>query len=166
MLNKNLLLFGILLASIILIGCNLPKDFIDFYNLPKDKRALQFASLPIDKQIDYHLYAMSMEPPDFTFSEEIAKNGNRIIPPVLYRLKIEKRDRKKVDLLVILKDLCRNENCRNAEPSFFTEVENEVSKMHDPEWRRMAEESLSYIKGNPVPFPQYPRGASTPSQPE
>jgi len=39
-------------------------DFVEFYNLPRYQQQEVLLKLLIDKQIDYHLYAMAREPPD------------------------------------------------------------------------------------------------------
>lgn len=136
------------------LNCGVPGDFVEFYRLPEKERMRVFHGLPIEKQIDYHLYAMLREPPDQSFSKEIARQGEPAIQAVLYRIAREDEDFRKVDLLEIVADFCQIENCKENKPDIINAVEQEVRKIKDPNWRALAEKSVSYMKGNPVPLPQ------------
>lgn len=156
-LIKSSMFMLAMLLVLFLFGCSVPKEFFEFYELPEEERSRVFREFPIDKQIDYPLYAMLREPPDFTFSEEIAREGDVIVPAVLRRLRDEKADYRKVDILYIVWEFCHLNNCKENRPDIIVEVEREVLNIHGPARRRMAERSLSIMKGNPAPLPQVPR---------
>jgi hypothetical protein len=146
----------------LLEGCNYPKEFTDFYNLPGEKQIEVLKSLPIDKQIDFHLYAMSREPPDRRFAEDIALQGDKIIPDVLRRFKEENEDYNKNSILEIFYELCRKQKCSESHPEVIRQIEEEITKMKDAGWQKTAQIYLPSIKGESKPFTGQPPPPPTP----
>lgn len=140
--------------QLIAFSCGAPKEFVDFYQLPQKERSQKFRTFAIEKQLDYHLLAMAREPSDYTFSEEIARQGDVVLPAVLRRMEWEKEDSRKVNVIVILSDFCRLEDCKKNKPEIIEAVEKQISSIRSPAWRGIAEQLLSAMKGNPVPLPE------------
>src|SRR5688500_13122236 len=83
--------------AILLFNCGASEEFESFYRLHPEERERQFVAFPLDKQIDFHLMAMSREPPDYSFSPMIARSGDVIVPRLLKRLRTEQADYRKAD---------------------------------------------------------------------
>lgn len=109
-------------------GCSYSQDYIDFSKLPRNQQTQELLKLPIDKQIDYHLNAMTREPPDRRLGENIASQGDKIIPDVLRRLKSEKDDYQKANVIEIFDELCLKQNCSQTHPELITQISEEISR--------------------------------------
>jgi hypothetical protein len=137
----------------IVAQCGTSREFVEFYKLPESEQTRQFAKFPIEKQIDFHLQAMSMEPPEMKFAQIIADQGDIIIPPVLARLKTDRHDRRTLDYMLIFKEFCRRRNCEQTNPQLLSDLEKEIVRIEDPFWREKAEKDIALMRGAPVPFP-------------
>jgi hypothetical protein len=137
-------------------NCSASREFMEFYKLPNDQQEEQFRKFPIQKQIDFHIQAMSLEPPEMKFAQLIANRGESVISPVLARLKTDRHDRRLLDYMLIFKDFCRERSCIRDYPKLIDELQTETPKIEDPFWREKAESDLEIIKGAPVPFPKVP----------
>src|SRR5262245_5417191 len=87
---------AITLGCVLLTGCNFPQDYVDLMELPKTQRHETFRKLPIEKQVDFYLLrATFSHPPDTSFADDIALQGEKVIPYLLEQLKKEPVDHRR-----------------------------------------------------------------------
>jgi hypothetical protein len=98
--------------------------------------------------------AMNREPPDYSFSPIIANGGDVIVPHVLRRLRAEQADYRKADIIVILRDFCRLNDCKEGREDIIRAVKEAVAGIESPGYRQIAERSLAGMKGESVPMPR------------
>lgn len=136
-------------------SCGTSQEFKEFYALSRDKQKEQMMKMPIDKQIDFHLYAMRRHPADKRFAEDIAAQGENVVPDVIRRFRNEEKDYRKTDILYILVEICRTKKCEE-DKELIAKVSNGISLMKDEIQKNYALKTLSFIKGEPQELPKVP----------
>jgi hypothetical protein len=144
------------IGMVVFAHCGASPEFVEFYKLPESEQTRRFTKFSIEKQIDFHLQAMSMEPPEMKFAQIIADEGDVIIQPVLGRLKADRHDRRTLDYMLIFKEFCRRRDCVRTNQQLLSDLQKEIAKIEDPFWRELAQKDLALMKGSPLSFPTVP----------
>lgn len=130
-------------------GCQRPSDYNRLKELPLARQRCEFSKLPLDKQIDFHLYSTAREPPDFQLGIYIAQQGKDALPRVLERFENEPEDYRKEAISQIFKEMHTLGYVNlNEEKSALDRIKTVVSKMTAPQWREIAEQNIRYIESN------------------
>lgn len=130
-----------------MVGCQYPSDYVEFRNLPLERQRCEFSKLPLDKQVDFHFYAMSREPPDVQLGIWIAQRGDTVIPQLLQRLEQEPEDYRKEKLVLIFQQM-QTYNYANLTKSEKTieRLKNVAAEMKDARWKRIADDYIKSIE--------------------
>lgn len=139
------IVFG-LIGSLI-NGCQpLPKEFREFTKLPRDQRIAKFNTLPIDKQIDFHLLNMSREPPDSSLAYEIAKQGPSVLPALLSRMDGHVSGRQSVDLLLVFRTMHKKFVDLSHNSEVIRILEKAYAEITHPTWKSLFKRGLDEIR--------------------
>jgi hypothetical protein len=130
-------------------GCQYPSDYNKFRQLPLERQRCEFSKLPLDKQIDFHLYSMVREPPDFQLGIYVAQKGKDALPRVLERFENEPEDYRKEAISQIFKEMHTLGYVNlNEEKDALDRIKIVVSKMTAPQWKEIAEKNVFYIESH------------------
>lgn len=141
-------LFAIsLVACYVMSGCRLySNEFKEFHRLPRDQQIAKFRSFPVEKQINYHLLYMSLEPADSSLSKEIAKQGKSVLPALLDRMKGPIDDYKSVNLLVVFYDMHKKYLDLSSNFEVLRVLEEAYAKIQHPTWKALFRKELDEIR--------------------
>jgi hypothetical protein len=131
-------------------GSDTPPEYRKLFRLPTDQQQLEeFKKYPLEQQIEIYLYAMQREPPSTQFARFLASNGKKVIPLLLKRLKEEKRDDVKVDLIRVLADMHTDHCSLKDEKEVIETISVVISGMRDPLYKEWSERELKKILEQP-----------------
>lgn len=123
-----------------------PDDYLKFKELSIREQHCGFKKLSIDKQIDYYLLDRNREPPDLSFSLDIASQGRAVIPALLKRLREENAEYRQEAIMNIFEDMDRYYVDLKSDKEVISALKEIVAKMKDQNWARMSQESLNAIE--------------------
>ncbi|HYX72903.1 MAG TPA: hypothetical protein VE732_09035 [Nitrososphaera sp.] len=142
------LVIALLAFSLINSACNnLPPECEKFFDLPTARREAEFKTYPIDKQLDLYMCGMSMEPSQIGLSGYIAANGDKNIPLLLQRLKMERYENRQEYILVIFSSMAAQGRLKGRQ-DVVDQLESVVSAMRLAPIKERAQEDLEVVKKN------------------
>lgn len=133
-------------------GCDdTPAVYKDFLSLPVEEQNARVKKFPIDKQIEYHLARLRYTRPPSGFDDIIASEGKEAVPHLLKRLREEKLDYQRVNILYLLRYMHRFYYDLHDEPSVIEQLKDAASKIESPDHRKNAQEIVRDIEENHPP---------------
>ena len=107
----------------------------------------EFLKLPIDKQYDIYIYAMTKRhPPDLSFADDIAEKGKAAVPFLTTKLKEERKESIQQKIIYLFERISRRNVNLKDDKSLIALIENTVASMNQPIYAERSEESLNFIK--------------------
>ncbi|MGH9966656.1 MAG: hypothetical protein ACREBG_02320 [Pyrinomonadaceae bacterium] len=146
-------MFVVLLFACLLEGCSrIPPEYRPFLVLSPDQRHAEMQKLPIEKRIDYYLAGVRyLHPPQIGLADDMAKEGKQAIPVLLDRLKREKDEMTKFDIMYIFKVMHGSYYGLKDETEAIAQLKQTTNGMRDPSWKSRSEELLKFIVDNQSP---------------
>src|SRR2546421_11380051 len=98
----------LVLTVTLLAGCGprMPAEYKWFFDLSPQQQHAEMKKFPIDKQVDYYLVGMSyVHPPKMGLATDIAQQGKTALPYLMKRLKEEREDYERANIMLILKEM-------------------------------------------------------------
>jgi uncharacterized protein YfbU (UPF0304 family) len=108
--------------------------------------------LPIEKRIDYYLAGLRyFHPPQIGLADDIAQEGKQALQVLLNRLKGEKDEITKVDIMYIFKVMHGSYYNLKDERDVTAQLKQTTQDMRDPSSKSRGEEILRFITENQSP---------------
>jgi len=148
------MMFPLLLGVVTLASCQLktPPEYREFLRLPPDQQRERMRTSPIDKQIDYYLAGTTyVHPPLLGLRDVIASRGKEAIPALMKRLKEEKKDYHKMDLMLVFSSMHLFYYDLRGETEVIELLKEVAANMETPEDKARAEEMVKDIVENRPP---------------
>lgn len=128
-------------------GFFMPREYQAFFESPFSGQREALLEFPIEKQIDIYLYGVKVyHPPRVDLAFVIARQGPKVIAPLLARLKQENDDHTRSDLMEVLAAV------RIVNPQFRYDqdviqyLEEVTHAMNNANAKRLSEDSLRILK--------------------
>jgi hypothetical protein len=138
----------LLVLMILATACtNQPHDCTEFFDLPVEQQAAEFQKYTSERQVDIYLCGASMEPADLSPASYIVAKGEKNIPFLLQRLKMERYENDKVKILYLF-ELLASRGYVKGRQDVFNQLEETVSAMKIGTFKAQGEEELKEIKKN------------------
>lgn len=140
--------FFVLLASLLFRGCEQrPQDCRDVIDVPREQGYAKFRTYPIEKQLDVYLCAMHVEPPDLGLADEIAKQGQPVIPALIERLKSSEREIDQEDIIYVFEVMSGSGMLRGRK-DVIADISQVIDNMKISQVKQASEERLKKIQIN------------------
>lgn len=151
-------------AFLFLCSCNplfragLSTDCEEFLRVPHNGRDATFRTYTLEKQVNVYLCMMNKEPPAMGLAEPIADRGEEVIPYLLERLKEQRTDYARDDILYIFELLSEKGHLRNR-ADVLDRIREAISMMKNAGRKQMSLERLDRIReNNQRAHPSSPQG--------
>ena len=119
-----------------------------FFNQPLSTQHDEFLKLPIEKQFDIYIYAMTKRhPPDLAFADDIAERGESAIPFLVDKLKKESSESIQQKIIFVFERIARQKTNIKDDKALMELIEDTVASMSQPLYIERSKESLSFING-------------------
>jgi hypothetical protein len=139
-------------SAVTFVSCNqVPPEYRNFLKLPRDQQHAKMRTLPVDKQIDYYLAGRRYIHPPLFLGDVIASQGKEAVPFLMKRLKEEKKDFNKIDLIYLFSYIHRFHYDLRAEKDVIELLKEVAANMETPEDKIRAEEIVKDIIENRPP---------------
>lgn len=138
----------VLLASLFFRGCEQrPQDCRDVIDVSREQGYAKFRTYPIEKQLDVYLCAMHVEPPDLGLADEIAKQGEPVIPALIERLKSSEREIDQEDIIYVFEVMSDSGTLRGRK-DVIADISQVIDNMKISQVKQASEERLKKIQIN------------------
>jgi hypothetical protein len=147
--------FHRLLATLMALGCvaafgclppPLSTECRRFYELSPEQRQAKLRASQITEQVTLYECGMYQEPPT-DYAVDVAEGGEKIIPPLLDRLKTESSETREDFLIHIFEELALKGHLRGRR-DVADRLERAVSGMKDNDIKRRSQQRVKVIQDN------------------
>ena len=118
-----------------------------FIELPLEQQQARFKTCPLEQQLELYHCAMRQSPPIMGYEYEIAGHGEKIVPILIEKLRIEKEDDSKLELIRILQVMSKRTDVHNKQ-DMIEQVGRSVSSIRFYQMRQKAQDMFEDIKKN------------------
>lgn len=145
--------FASLLCVVTLASCQqTPPEYQEFLRLPPDQQREKMQTLPIERQIDYYLAGtIYVHPPQLSLRDVIASRGKEAVPALMKRLKEEKKDYHKIDLMLVFSSMHKFHYDLRGEKEVIESLKEVAANIETPKDKATAEEIVKDIVENRPP---------------
>jgi hypothetical protein len=152
-LSNTLNKFHLTSTAIFLLSCLLTGGCVDshlaeckrFVELPLEQQQAKFKTYALEKQLELYHCAMKQRPPVMGYEYEISGHGEKIIPILVEKLRVEKEDDSKLELIRILQVMFRRGDVRDPQ-SIIEEVGRAVSSIRLYQMKLRGQEMVEDMK--------------------
>jgi hypothetical protein len=139
-------------------GCpRVPPEYRPFFELPRQQQPEELLRQPLERQFDIYMAGMSgVHPPRIDLGLVIGRQGPRIMPTLLSRMRQTRKDYAKVDLAWVLVGLPCTPTVGGSARDAIDSVRTELLAIRDSTYRVMGEEQLRYAEDRCSPSPNSP----------
>lgn len=150
---RALILLGLAVTLLTACGPRMPAEYQWFFNLSPEQQHAEMIKFPIEKQVDYYLVGMSyVHPPRMGLVEDIAKQGKNALPYLMKRLREEREDGKREDIIYIFKEMSLFHHDLRNEKEVLRVLNETIVSMKEP-WKQRSQERLKEIMERPLADP-------------
>jgi len=122
------------------------KEYKMFFDQPLSKQHEIFRTLPIERQFDLYVYALTeRHPPDLSFADDIAVGGEKNIPFVMDKLKNAENDSVQQKIIYIFERMAKNNIQVDKNKELLDLISKSISSMKIPLYIERSKKSLSII---------------------
>lgn len=122
------------------------KEYKTFFDQPLAKQHEIFRTLPIEKQFDFYIYALTeRHPPDLSFADDIAVGGEKNIPFLMGKLKSAKSESVQQKIIYIFERMSKNNIQVDKNKELLDLISKKISSMKMPLYTERSEKSFSII---------------------
>lgn len=115
--------------------------------MSREQGYAKFRTYPIEKQLDVYLCAMHVEPPDLGLADEIAKQGEPVIPALIERLKSSEREIDQEDIIYVFEVMSDSGTLRGRK-DVIADISQVIDNMKISQVKQASEERLKKIQIN------------------
>ena len=141
-----------LVATLSPSGCHrtTPPEYEGFLNLPLSEQHKVLRNLPLEKRMDYYLAAMEYnEPPGVGLADDIAREGKMALPILTKRLREEKDERVRIQIIRIFEFMHAHYYKLKNESEILTQLRETIDSMKDAGNRQSGMDMLRHIESDP-----------------
>lgn len=139
----SLLFFGAVLTHV----CEpVPAEYKAFFSQDWARQKEEAKEFSLEKQIEYYLAGRKyVHPPSSTLLYVIAQRGKAAIPALVERMKNERSDAPKVDLIEVVRNINDFHDDVSSDKDLIEQLRTIASGMHDAGRKARAEEMITDI---------------------
>lgn len=148
-------LLSVILLAYFGAGCgSVPPEYETFLELPSNQQRDELRKFPPEKQLEYYFAGLKyMHPGNKGLADVIAERGKSALPFLIDRLRKEKSERNKAEIIFIFEVMHVSYYNLKDEGEVLSLLEETKADAEWPELRRKSEEALKLIRENKAPDP-------------
>lgn len=151
---------GAALLPLVLLAClgagcgGVPPEYEAFLELPLNRQREELKKFPPEKQLEYYFAGLRyMHPGNQGLADPIAERGKDALPFLLGRLRGEKNERHKADIIFIFEMMHVSYYNLKDEREVISLLEETKAGAKSPDLREKCDEALKLIRENKSPDP-------------